>query len=176
MARQNFPLLATAHDCESGLHRSLKPVNQVFGLRLITHLSIIACLLQLPIKCKFQPTSGTNNTLSKDYPHPNDHAKQITVALWYITLVRARKKDWDALVQWARESSLFPVQLLTLLVLWESWKELKVSLVQKYVPRNYVLNVLLSFGRVNTKSHLSHRQNNLSRTSGHELTLVPQTK
>ena len=32
---------------------------------------------------------------------------------------RARKKDWDAIVQWASESSMFVV------VLWASWKEPK---------------------------------------------------
>ena len=70
-----------------------------------------------------------------------------------------------------QESSLFPVQLLTPLVLWASWKELKVLLVQKNVQRNYVLNVYLSFGRVNRNynSRLSHRQSNLSRTSGHRV-------
>ena len=36
-----------------------------------------------------------------------------------------------------------------------------------YMCKNYVLNVYLSFGRVNTNSQLSHRQNNLSRMSGH---------
>ena len=30
-----------------------------------------------------------------------------------------------SLIQWASESSVFLVQLLTLLVLWASWKELK---------------------------------------------------
>ena len=54
-----------------------------------------------------------------------------------------------------QESSLFPVQLLTPLVLWASWKELKVLLVQKNVQRNYVLNVYLSFGRVNRNSHVT---------------------
>ena len=35
------------------------------------------------------------------------------------------------------------------------------------VQMNYVLNVYLSFGQLNTNSHLSHRQNNLSQTSGY---------
>ena len=37
----------------------------------------------------------------------------------------ARKRDRAVLVQWANESSVFLVQLLSLLVLWASWKELK---------------------------------------------------
>ena len=41
----------------------------------------------------------------------------------YSVVSRARNKDWDALVQWASESSVFP--LLTLLASWASWKELK---------------------------------------------------
>ena len=44
-----------------------------------------------------------------------------------------------------------------------------MSLVQKNVKMNYVLNVYLSFGQVNTNSHLSHKQNNLSPMSGHRV-------
>ena len=52
----------------------------------------------------------------------------------------------------------------------KNWKnKCGLSLVQKNVQRDYVLNVYLSFGWVNTNSHLSHRQNNLSRTSGHRV-------
>ena len=70
---------------------------------------------------------------------------------------RARKKDMQApLVQWASESSVSLVQLLTLLVLWASWKELKEQASYITCPekcaevRNYVLNVYLSFGQMDT--------------------------
>ena len=41
---------------------------------------------------------------------------------------------WDALVQGASESSVFLVQLLTLLVLWASWKELKETVCYVACP------------------------------------------
>ena len=49
-----------------------------------------------------------------------------------------------------QESSLFLDQLLTLLVLWASWKEMKEQACYNTCPekcavRNYVLNVYLSF-------------------------------
>ena len=40
-------------------------------------------------------------------------------------LCRERKNNWDSLVRWTSESSVFLVQLLALLVLWASWKELE---------------------------------------------------
>ena len=43
------------------------------------------------------------------------------------------------------------------------------SFSRKNVERDDVLNVYLSFGWVNTNSHLSHRQNNLSQMSGHHI-------
>ena len=55
---------------------------------------------------------------------------------------KTRRQNWDALVQWASESSVFLVQLITLLVLWQvgkNWKNKRViSLVQKNVQRNCV--------------------------------------
>ena len=85
------------------------------------------------------------------------------------SICRARKKDWDALVQWASESSIFLIQLLTLLVFWASWTSMLYHLSRKNVQRNYVLNVYLSFGWVNMNSHLSHRQNNLSWKNVHHI-------
>ena len=71
-----------------------------------------------------------------------------------------KKKDWDALVQWASESSQFSSSNFQLyLSVGQVGKNSKdkhiLSLVQKNVLRTYVLN-----GQVNTNSHLSHRQNN----------------
>ena len=67
---------------------------------------------------------------------------------------RARGKmrsTW--LVQWASDSSVSLIQLLTLLVLWASWKELLLlPLVQRNVHRNYVLDVYLAFGQTRTCS------------------------
>ena len=57
-----------------------------------------------------------------------NHFKNKTVYRWEWASHfrhRARKTDWDPLVQWASESSVFLVPLLTLLVHWVSWKELK---------------------------------------------------
>ena len=69
---------------------------------------------------------------------------------------RTRKKDWAPLVQWASGSSVFLVQILTLLVLWESWKEHQEQACYITCPEkcaeSYILNVYLSFGRVNTNS------------------------
>ena len=62
----------------------------------------------------------------------------------------------------------------------KNWKNKHITcitLVQKNVQRNYVLNyyvLYLSFGRVNTNSHLSHRQINLSQTDGHHVFCTPQ--
>ena len=91
---------------------------------------------------------------------------------------QGKRKDWDALVQWASESSLFLVQLLTLLLsfgqIGKNWKNKHVILlVQKNAKRNYVLNVYLFFGQVNTNSHLSLRQNDLSWTSGPHVFCAP---
>ena len=92
--------------------------------------------------------------------------------------LRVRRNNRDALVQWASESSVFLVQLLILLFLWASWKELKEQVCyaacpEKNVQRNYVLNVYLWFGWVSPNSHLSHWQNNLSLISGHHVFLHP---
>ena len=48
--------------------------------------------------------------------------------------LRVRRNNRDALVQWASESSVFLVQLLTLLFLWASWKELKEQVCYATCP------------------------------------------
>ena len=63
-----------------------------------------------------------------------------------------------------QETSLFLVQLLTLLVLWTSWKELKEQAWFITCPEKCAEELcpkcLLVLWTMN--SHLSHRQNNLS--------------
>ena len=110
--------------------------------------------------------------------HTHCNSMEVTLSIFLAPLLyqplQGKKKDWDALVQWASESSFSLVPLLTVLVLWASCKELKVKQVcyiacPEKCAEEYVLNVYLSFGWVNTNSHLSHRQNNLSRMSGHRV-------
>ena len=58
--------------------------------------------------------------------------------------------------------TLFLVQLLTLLFLWESWKELKEQVCYIACPEKCAEELC-------PKCYLSHRQNNLSWTSGHHV-------
>ena len=88
---------------------------------------------------------------------------QILSKSWQERHSGTQDKKREALVQWASESSVFLVQLLTLLVLLgksgKNWKNKPViSLVQKSMRRNCVVNVYFSKRQVNASKHKGGRE------------------
>ena len=94
------------------VHRNLSPENMLLNPKV---------KLSQSANCDNKPLSrhNNNNYMWGIFGEIFPNYYQVN------SLSRARgkkKKDWDALVQWA---SLLLVQLLTLPVLWANWKELK---------------------------------------------------
>ena len=85
-----------------------------------------------------------------------------------------RKKDWDALVHWASESSVFLVPLNSTVPLGKLETTERTNVLYCLCRNMYrwVTLYALNFEQVNTNSHLTHRQNNLSWTSGHYFWLL----
>ena len=89
-----------------------------------------------------------------------------------VAVLQGKKKKLRCTCPVGKWVSVFLAQLLILLVLWASWKELKEQACFTTCPETMFWGIMsnmyvyLSFEWVNTNSH---RQNNLSRTRGHHV-------